>query len=113
MDIKKNLIEIKECPICKNSKFTNLGKTNNLHEDLKNLFDLLECKNCKHWFFSKIIKVFRYDNYIQIGSLIYLIFIFLPLIPSGAFFSDHMLTLFVINLSILYSSNKKLNIFNS
>ena len=63
--------------------------------------------------FSKIIKVFRYDNYIQIGSLIYLIFIFLPLIPSGAFFSDHMLTLFVINLSILYSSNKKLNIFNS
>ena len=63
--------------------------------------------------FSKIIKVFRYDNYIQIGSLIYLIFIFLPLIPSGAFFSDHMLTLFVINLSILYSSSKKLNIFNS
>ena len=44
MDIKKNLIEIKECPICTNSKFTNLGKTNNLHEDLKNLFDLLECK---------------------------------------------------------------------
>ena len=63
--------------------------------------------------FSKIIKVFRYDNYIQIGSLIYLIFIFLPLIPSGAFFSDNMLTLFVINLSILYSSSKKLNIFNS
>jgi O-antigen ligase len=62
--------------------------------------------------FSKIKKVFRYDNYIQIGSLIYLIFIFLPLIPSGAFFSDHMLTLFVINLSILYSSSKKLNIFN-
>ena len=62
--------------------------------------------------FSKIIKVFRYDDYIQIGSLIYLIFIFLPLIPSGAFFSDYMLTLFVINLSILYSSNKKLNIFN-
>ena len=56
MDIKKNLIEIKECPICKNSKFTNLGKTNNLHEDLKNLFDLLECKNCKHWFLSKMPK---------------------------------------------------------
>ena len=63
--------------------------------------------------FSKIIKVFRNDNYIQIGSLIYLIFIFLPLIPSGAFFSDHMLTLFIINLSIFYSSSKKLNIFNS
>jgi O-antigen ligase len=63
--------------------------------------------------FSKIIKIFRYDNYIQIGSLIYLISIFLPLIPSGAFFGDHMLTLFVINLSILYSSSNKLNIFNS
>ena len=62
--------------------------------------------------FSKIIKVIRYNNYIAIGSSIYLIFIFLPLIPSGAFFSDHMLTLFVINLSILYSSNNKLNIFN-
>ena len=63
--------------------------------------------------FSKIIKMFRYDNYIQIGSFIYLISIFLPLIPSGAFFGDHMLTLFVINLSILYSSSNKLNIFNS
>ena len=63
--------------------------------------------------FSKIIKVFRYDNYIEIGSLTYLIFIFLPLIPSGAFFSDHMLTVFVINLSILHSSSNKLNIFNS
>jgi len=62
--------------------------------------------------FSKIINVIRYDNYIAIGSLIYLISIFLPLIPSGAFFSDHMLTLFVINLSILYSTNNKLNIFN-
>ena len=40
MDIKKNLIEIKECPICKNSKFTKLGKINNLHQDLKNYFDL-------------------------------------------------------------------------
>ena len=62
--------------------------------------------------FSQTTKIFRYDNYIQIGSLIYLILIFLPLIPSGAFFSDRMITLFVINLSILYSSSKKLNIFN-
>ena len=62
--------------------------------------------------FSKIRDVYIERNYIQIGSLIYIIFTFLPLLPSGAFFSDYMLTLFIINLSIFYSSSKKLNIFN-
>lgn len=62
--------------------------------------------------FSKIKCVLRENNYIQIGSLIYLTLTFLPLIPSGAFFSDYMLNLFIINLSIMYSSSKKLNIFN-
>lgn len=63
--------------------------------------------------FSKIIYVFKDKNYIQHGSLTYLILTFTPLIPSGAFFSDYMLTLFMINMSIFYSSNKKFNIFNS
>lgn len=62
--------------------------------------------------FSKIRSIYKEANYIQIGSLIYLTLTFLPLLPSGAFFSDYMLTLFIINLSIFYSSNKKLNIFN-
>ena len=63
--------------------------------------------------FSKIIYVFKDKNYIQHGSLTYLILTFTPLIPSGAFFSDYMLTLFMINMSIFYSSNKKFNIFSS
>ena len=61
--------------------------------------------------FSKIRETIKENNYIQIGSLIYLILIFLPLLPTGAFFSDYMLTLFAINLSIFYGSSKKLNIF--
>ena len=61
--------------------------------------------------FSKILSTIREKNYIKIGSLIYLILIFLPLIPSGAFFTDFVLTLFAINLAIFYSSDKQLNIF--
>jgi len=61
--------------------------------------------------FSKIYQTFRNLNYLSIGSLIYLLLVFFPLIPSGAFFNDYMLTLFMINLSIFYSSSNKLNIF--
>ena len=50
-------------------------------------------------------------NYIQIGSGIYILLIFLPLIPSGAFFSSFSITLFALNLSIFYASNSKFNIF--
>ena len=62
--------------------------------------------------FSKIRKVILNQNYIQMGCMLYLIMIFLPLIPSGAFFGDFLLTLFAINLSLLYSSDSSLNIFN-
>ena len=61
--------------------------------------------------FSKIKETFRNNNYTVNASLIYLILTFLPLLPSGAFFSDYMLTLFMINLSIFYSSSKVFNIF--
>ena len=61
--------------------------------------------------FSKIGETLRNNNYILIASLIYSTLIFLPLLPSGAFFSDYMLTLFIINLSIFYSSSKVYNIF--
>ena len=61
--------------------------------------------------FSKILSTIREKNYIKIGSLIYLIIVFIPIIPSGAFFTDFALTLFAINLGIFYSSDKKLNIF--
>ena len=61
--------------------------------------------------FSKIKKTFIRSNYTQIGSLIFLIFVFAPIIPSGAFFNDYALTIFAINLSIFYASDKKMNIF--
>jgi len=51
-------------------------------------------------------------NYISLGCFVYLVVIFIPLLPSGAFFADYNLTLFFINLSIMYASNKDLNIFN-
>ncbi len=63
--------------------------------------------------FSKIKSVIRSDNYLQLGSFIYLILVFLPIIPSGAFFNDYMITLFIINLSIFYASNLNLNIFHN
>ena len=56
MQMKKNLIKIKECPICKKKKFINYGRIINIHKDLKNLFDLMACKNCKHWFLSMMPK---------------------------------------------------------
>ena len=51
-------------------------------------------------------------NFIGIGCFCYLLTIFTPIIPSGSFFSDYNISLFFINLSIMYATNKKLNIFN-
>ena len=61
--------------------------------------------------FSKILFRFKELNYIQLGSGLYIIFIFLPLIPSGSFFTDYSITLFALNLSIFYATNTKFNIF--
>lgn len=66
-------------------------------------FFLLIFKNLKKIIFSK--------NYIQIGSFIYLLSVFLPLLPSGSFFSDFNITFFFINLSFLYAVNQNTNIF--
>ena len=61
--------------------------------------------------FSKIKKTLSGSNYLQIGSLIYLLITFLPILPSGAFFSDYVLTIFILNLGIFYASGSKTNIF--
>ena len=63
--------------------------------------------------FSKIGFSIRENNLVQLGSAIYIVLIFIPLIPSGAFFGDYLLTLFALNLSIFYGSSKKLNIFET
>ncbi len=66
-------------------------------------------------FFKLIFKNLRViigsQNYLQIGAFTFLISNFLPLLPSGAFFSDFNISLFILNLSILYAVNEKTNIF--
>ena len=61
--------------------------------------------------FKNIKKILRSQNYIQIGCFVYLLSVFLPLIPSGSFFSDFNITFFFINLSVMYAVSKKTNIF--
>jgi O-antigen ligase len=61
--------------------------------------------------FSKIKIILSSKNYIQYGCVIFLTTSFIPILPSGAFFSDYNLTIFWINLSIMYSVNRKTNIF--
>jgi len=52
MNLLKNLIINKNCPICLKKKFKNLGNVNIGHPDLKSLLFLLECAYCDHWFYS-------------------------------------------------------------
>ena len=63
--------------------------------------------------FSKIWTTIKQDNSIKLGALTYMVFVFTPIIPSGAFFNGYSLTLFCINLSIFYALDKKLNIFRN
>ena len=63
--------------------------------------------------FSKIKIILNSNNYLQLGCLIFLITSFIPFLPSGAFFADYNLTIFWVNLSIMYSIGKKTNIYIS
>ena len=62
--------------------------------------------------FGKLAIILQSKNYIQVGSFIFLLSSFLPFLPSGAFFSDYSLTIFWLNLSLMYAVNKKTNIFS-
>ena len=61
--------------------------------------------------FRILKKIIHSQNYIQIGAFVYVLINFLPLIPTGSFFSDFNLTLFMINFSLMYAVNKKTNVF--
>ena len=50
-------------------------------------------------------------NSMQLGAFCYLISTFLPILPSGSFFSDFNITLFFLNFSLMYAINKNTNIF--
>ena len=51
-------------------------------------------------------------NLLQLGALSFIVINFLPILPSGAFFSDFNTTLFFINFSIFLACNPSSNIFN-
>ena len=70
---------------------------------LLSIFFILIFKNLKIMILSQ--------NYIQIGAFLYLLSTFLPLIPSGSFFTDFNITLFFINFSLMYGVCKETNIF--
>ena len=63
--------------------------------------------------FSKIRIIINSNNCLQLGCLIFLITSFIPFLPSGAFFNDYSLTIFWVNLSIMYSIEKKTNVYIS
>ena len=56
-------------------------------------------------------QIIESKNYIQIGAFTYILSNFLPMIPSGAFFSDFNITFFMLNLSLMYAVSDKTNIF--
>ena len=61
--------------------------------------------------FRLIRKIIDSKNYIQAGCLIFLFINFTPVLPSGSFFSNFNITLFMINFSLMYAINKETNIF--
>ncbi len=62
--------------------------------------------------FRIIRKIIVSRNFIQAGCFAYLLINFIPILPSGSFFSDFNITLFMINFSLMYAVNKETNIFS-
>ena len=62
--------------------------------------------------FRIIRKIIDSRNYLQAGCLAFLLINFIPLLPSGAFFNNYNITLFMINFSLMYALNKETNIFS-
>ncbi len=62
--------------------------------------------------FRLLRQIIKSQNQLQIGAFIFILINFVPLLPSGSFFSDFNLTLFMINFSLMYAVNRKTNIFH-
>ena len=65
-------------------------------------------------FFKIIYQVFENiklnKNNLQLGAFAYVVVVFFPLLPGGAFFSNYVAILFWINLSIMFATRKDNNI---
>ncbi len=62
--------------------------------------------------FRIIRKIIVSRNFIQAGCFAYLLINFIPILPSGSFFNNFNITLFMINFSLIYAVNKETNIFS-
>ena len=66
-------------------------------------------------FFKLIFQILRGINFnqnnVQLGCIVYVILIFMPIIPSGSFFNNYTSTLFWINFSLMFAINRNINIF--
>tara|TARA_X000000950_G_scaffold247372_1_gene305625 strand:- start:322 stop:1596 length:1275 start_codon:yes stop_codon:yes gene_type:complete len=62
--------------------------------------------------FRILNQIIKSQNYPQIGAFVFTFINFIPLLPSGSFFNDFNLTLFMINFSLMYAVNKETNIFS-
>ncbi len=62
--------------------------------------------------FRIIRKIIESRNFLQAGCFAFLLINFIPILPSGSFFNNFNITLFMINLSLLYAVNKETNIFS-
>jgi O-antigen ligase len=61
--------------------------------------------------YDLLIKISLTRNKLQFAAFISILMVFLPILPSGSFFSDYALTLFFINFSLLFCTNKSSNLF--
>lgn len=61
--------------------------------------------------FDLLKKISISRNKLQFASFIYILIVFIPILPSGAFFSDYLSTLFFINFSLMFCTDKNSNLF--
>ena len=54
--------------------------------------------------------IFKKNN-LQLGALLYVVLVFLPLLPGGSFFNNYVASLFWINLSVMIAATKN-NVMN-
>lgn len=67
-------------------------------------------------FFLLIFKILKQiiisRNYIQLGSFLFILTNFIPILPSGSFFTDFNSTLFWLNFGIMFACTKETNVFH-
>ena len=63
--------------------------------------------------FKILNNLFISKNYVQLGTFLFLLTVFTPILPSGSFFGDFNSTIFWINFSIMFACTKETNIFSN